>query len=87
MSFGHALKTAGDTARAIEAYRRSIALDPACGEAYWSLANLKTFRFTSADLAAMEAQCARGDLSDDARLHFEFALGKAREDDGTKVGR
>ena len=82
MSFGHALKTAGDTARAIEAYRRSIALDPGCGEAYWSLANLKTFRFDAADVAAMDAQLMRGDLSDDARLHFEFALGKAREDAG-----
>ena len=82
MSFGHALKTAGDTTRAIAAYRRSIALDPACGEAYWSLANLKTFRFDDGDIAAMDAQCARGDLSDEARLHFEFALGKAREDAG-----
>jgi tetratricopeptide (TPR) repeat protein len=80
MSFGHALKTAGDTARAIEAYRRSIALDAGCGEAYWSLANLKTIRFDAADIAAMEAQCARTDIPDDARLHFEFALGKARED-------
>jgi predicted Zn-dependent protease len=80
MSFGHALKTAGDTARAIEAYRRSIALDPGCGEAYWSLANLKTFRFDAADVAAMDAQLARADLGGDARLHFEFALGKARED-------
>ncbi|HSR65943.1 MAG TPA: sulfotransferase [Xanthomonadaceae bacterium] len=82
MSYGHALKTAGDTPRAVEAYRRSIALDPACGEAYWSLANLKTFRFDDDDVAAMRAQLARADLADDARLHFEFALGKAGEDAG-----
>ena len=82
MSFGHALKTAGDTPRAIDAYRRSIALDLGCGEAYWSLANLKTFRFDADDVAAMDAQLARADLSEDARLHFEFALGKAREDLG-----
>ncbi|HVI25022.1 MAG TPA: sulfotransferase [Xanthomonadaceae bacterium] len=80
MSYGHALKTAGETARAIDAYRRSIALDPGCGEAYWSLANLKTFRFEDADIPAMRTQLARGDLGEDARLHFAFALGKAEED-------
>jgi tetratricopeptide (TPR) repeat protein len=43
----------------IHAYRQSIVHDPAFGEAYWSLANLKTFRFDAADLAAMQAQVAR----------------------------
>jgi len=80
LSYGHVLKTEGRQADCIDAYRRSIALDPAFGEAYWSLANLKTFRFTEADLAAMRAQLARADLSDENRLHFEFALGKACED-------
>ena len=40
------LKTEGRQDESIDAYRRSIALDPAFGDAYWSLANLKTFRFT-----------------------------------------
>jgi tetratricopeptide (TPR) repeat protein len=80
LSYGHVLKTEGRQAECIDAYRRSIALDPAFGEAYWSLANLKTFRFTEADLAAMRTQLARADLSDENRLHFEFALGKACED-------
>ena len=80
MSFGHALKTAGRQDDAIAAYRRSIALDPDFGEAYWSLANLKTFRFDDADIEAMRARLARADLSDEHRLHFDFALGKALED-------
>jgi hypothetical protein len=46
------------------------------------LANLKTFRFTDADIAAMSAQLARDDLTADDRLHFQFALGKAYEDRG-----
>jgi len=80
MSYGHVLKTAGRTEDSIDSYRRSIALEPSLGEAYWSLANLKTFRFTEADVAAMRNQLARHDLGDEDRLHFEFALGKALED-------
>ena len=80
MSYGHALKTAGRLEDSIKAYRRSIALEPSLGDAYWSLANLKTFRFTDTDVAAMRAQLARPDLDDEDRLHFEFALGKALED-------
>ena len=80
MSHGHALKTAGRQDEAIAAYRRSIALDPGFGEAWWSLANLKTLRFDDADIAAMHAQLARRDLGEEHRLHFDFALGKALED-------
>jgi tetratricopeptide (TPR) repeat protein len=45
LSFGHALKTIGMQAESVGAYRRSIALQPSLGEAYWSLANLKTVKF------------------------------------------
>jgi len=82
MSYGHAVKTAGQQSRSIEAYRRSIAIEPALGEAYWSLANLKTYRFSDADVATMRAQLARQDLGDEDRWHFHFALGKALEDAG-----
>jgi tetratricopeptide (TPR) repeat protein len=82
MSQGHALKTAGRQAESIEAYRRSIELEPSLGEAYWSLANLKTYRFAPAEIEAMATQLARGDLGAEDRLHFHFALGKAMEDAG-----
>lgn len=81
LSFGHAAKTAGHEAECVEAYRRSIALDPHLGEAYWSLANLKTFRFTSEDVSAMRAALAVDGLDSNERLHFHFALGKALEDE------
>ena len=80
MSFGHALKTAGRQEQSINAYRRSLELMPQLGEAWWSLANLKTVSFTSADLDAMRGQLARTDLSAEDRYHFHFALGKALED-------
>ena len=80
MSYGHALKTAGRLDDSIAAYRRSIELAPHLGEAYWSLANLKTFRFSATDLAAIRGKLAGAELRDEDRLHFEFALGKALED-------
>ncbi|HEY2339595.1 MAG TPA: sulfotransferase, partial [Steroidobacteraceae bacterium] len=80
MSYGHSLRTAGRTAEAIDAYRRAIVMEPTLGEAYWSLANLKTFQFTEPDVAALRAALERQDLDSDSRLHFEFSLGKALED-------
>ena len=80
LSNGHALKTAGHQELAIDAYRHSIALEPGFGEAYWSLANLKTVRFDDQDVAAMRRQLARPDLETSHRYHFEFAMGKALEE-------
>ncbi|HYB66188.1 MAG TPA: sulfotransferase [Steroidobacteraceae bacterium] len=80
MSYGHSLRTAGRHADSVAAYQRAIALEPTLGEAWWSLANLKTFRFTDADVAALRTALAGSDLADEDRLHFEFTLGKALED-------
>jgi tetratricopeptide (TPR) repeat protein len=82
MSYGHTLKVVGRQDDSIGAYRKSIALLPSLGEAWWSLANLKTFRFKPGDEAAMRLQLARSDIVDDDRFHLHFALGKALEDDG-----
>jgi len=83
MSYGHALKTASNQPASVAAYRRAIEMEPTLGEAYWSLANLKTFRFAPADVPAMRAALDRFDLSKEDRLHFEFSLGKALEDEGS----
>ncbi len=82
MSYGHALKTARRQEDSVSAYRRAIAMEPTLGEAYWSLANLKTFRFSEADVFAMRSALKRADLGSEDRVHFEFSLGKALEDDG-----
>jgi len=80
LSYGHVLKTEGRQDKCIETYRECITRDPAFGEAYWSLANLKTFRFTEEDLAAIDEQLANPELDDENRWHFHFAKGKALED-------
>jgi Tfp pilus assembly protein PilF len=82
LSYGHVLKTEGRQDESIAAYRRSITQEPAFGEAYWSLANLKTFRFTETDLAAMQAGVADPAVDEVNRVHLHFALGKACEDAG-----
>jgi tetratricopeptide (TPR) repeat protein len=82
LGYGHVLRTAGRQQECVAAYRRSLELAPQTGEAWWSLANLKTVRFTATDIEAMERQLARPDASIDDRLHLHFALGKAREDAG-----
>jgi tetratricopeptide (TPR) repeat protein len=80
LNYGHALKTAGRQQESIDAYRKCIELAPHSGAAYWSLANLKTFRFSPEEIEAMRAQAQRADLGDDERIQFHFALGKALED-------
>ncbi|HUY84343.1 MAG TPA: tetratricopeptide repeat protein, partial [Steroidobacteraceae bacterium] len=82
MSYGHALKTGGRETESAAAYRKSTELRPYLGEAYWSLANLKTVRFAPAEIAAMRAVLARADLAEEDRFHLHFALGKALEDAG-----
>lgn len=80
MSYGHMLKTVGRQADGIAAYRRAIALLPGLGEAWWSLANLKTVRFDDADIASMQQALADPALDAEDRWHLDFALGKAFED-------
>ncbi len=76
------LKTVGRQAEAIEAYRHATRLRPEHSEAWWSLSNLKTFRFDDAEVEAMQRQLGQDALPDEARVQFSFALAKALEDRG-----
>jgi len=80
MSYGHTLKTVGRLDEAIEAYKKCIRLSPEVGEAYWSLANLKTFRFSDDDIDNMRRQVTTEGGDADDQSHLAFALGKALED-------
>ena len=79
---GHALKTIGQLPEAIEAYRASAAERPDFGDAYWSLANLKTYRFLDSEIAAARSAEAAPATHMVDRIHLCFALGKALEDRG-----
>jgi tetratricopeptide (TPR) repeat protein len=80
LSVAHALKTLGSTEAAIDAYRLAARARPEFGDAYWSLANLKTYRFTDDEIARMQADEAAAGVALADRYHLCFALGKAFED-------
>jgi tetratricopeptide (TPR) repeat protein len=80
LSLAHLLKTIGRRQEAIHAYRAAATVRTDFGDAYWSLANLKTYRFTDDEIACMRAaESAPGTARVD-RYHLCFALGKALED-------
>jgi tetratricopeptide (TPR) repeat protein len=82
LSIAHAQKTLGQQQEAIESYRRAADCRPDYGDAYWSLANLKTYRFTDEELARVLAAESAPTTATVDRYHLCFALGKALEDRG-----
>jgi len=80
VSRGHAFKTIGRLNEGIESYRAAYRVRANYGDAYWSLANLKTYRFTDDEIAQMRAQIERPETPADDRYHLCFALAKALED-------
>ena len=80
MALGHSLKTVGQQKEAIESYLSAAAARPGFGDAYWSLANLKTYRFSEDEIAYMRAREAAPGTQPVDRYHLCFALGKACED-------
>ena len=81
-SFGHTLKTLGRQEEAIAAYRRAIVVKENMGDAYWNLANLKTFRFEPEEVDRMRTLVSTGESGGSDHYHLCFALGKALEDLG-----
>ena len=80
LSIGHSHKTVGRRAEAIDAYHKAIGVRPNFGDAYWSLANLKTYTFSDDDIAHLRASEKDEALAKIDRYHICFALGKAFED-------
>ncbi|MCJ2177187.1 tetratricopeptide repeat-containing sulfotransferase family protein [Novosphingobium album (ex Hu et al. 2023)] len=78
----NALKTVGRQPEAIAGYRAALAARRDYGVAWFSLANLKTYRFTAEEIAHMQAAEARPETQDMDRVYLCFALGKALEDQG-----
>jgi tetratricopeptide (TPR) repeat protein len=80
VSLGHCLKTIGRHREATESYQLATATRPGFGDAWWSLANLKTWRFSPEDIEQMRAEEAAAGVNPVDRYHLCFALGKAFED-------
>ncbi len=80
VSRGHALKTCGRQEEAVQSYQAAYRARASLGDAYYGLANLKTYRFTEDELASMRAQESSEQLPYGARIQLCFSLGKAFED-------
>jgi predicted Zn-dependent protease len=80
LSIAHSLKTLGRREAAVAEYRAAAAARAGYGDAYWSLANLKTYRFEESELQRMHTAEAAATTSLVDRYHLCFALGKALED-------
>ena len=81
-SKGHAQKTLGKTDEAIKSYQSAYQIKPDHGEAFFSLANLKTYSFSSSELESMREQVSRVDLSLRDKAYFHFALAQGCEVNG-----
>lgn len=77
--YGNLLRTLGRTADCVAALRQATALRPTYGEAWLSLADLKTVDFVASDIAAMESALKDEGLGDEDRFYLHLALGRALE--------
>ena len=82
LSMAHALKTLGNRDEAVASYRQAARHRPGFGDAYWSRANLKTYRFTDEELQEMKSFHGDLSLASVDRHHLCFAMAKALEDRG-----
>ncbi len=80
LQLGHALKANGDIAKAITAYQTAYQLKPSYGDAFWSLANTKTYRFSDQEIQQMQCQSENSTLATTDKVQLHFATGKALED-------
>ncbi|NQZ20856.1 MAG: sulfotransferase [Colwellia sp.] len=80
LQLGHALKAKGDIEKAVAAYQQAYLVKPSYGDAFWSLANTKTYQFSDAEIGQMQAQQDDSDLALVDKIQFYFATGKAFED-------
>ena len=79
VSLAHVLKADGEFDQAVALYRKAYRIKPDHGDAYWSLANTKSYEFTGDELARMESLAADADTNESDRIQVCFALGDAFE--------
>jgi hypothetical protein len=72
---GNACRTFGDQDAAIAVFRKSIKVNPLHAEAYWSLANMKTFRFEDEEVDHMLALLGDERIPLEGQVQLNNALG------------
>lgn len=82
LTMGHLYKTDGQIDKSIDSYINAFAMDKYFGDAYWSLANLKTYRFTDKQIQSLQEMVKDEFVPDEEKVFMYFSLGKAYEDMG-----
>ena len=80
ISLGHIYNTQGHPDKAAEAFKQAYKINPKFGDAYWSLANTKSYKFDDQQITAMQSSEASSDIPSLDQIQINFALGKAFED-------
>ena len=80
LSMGHLYKTSGEIKKSINSYKKAYKTDKYFGDSYWSLANLKTYKFSESEVKSLNKMVNDAYVSEDERSFMHFALGKAYED-------
>jgi len=82
LSIGHIEKTQGFVDKAIASYKYAYKNNPHFGEAFWSLANLKTYHFSEDEISNLIKMTNDGYINEEDRKYMHFALGNAFETNG-----
>ena len=80
LSCGHLYKNFGQIDKSITSYKKSYKINNFCGDAFWSLANLKTYTFDDNEIKSLEDMVLDEYVNDIEKIYMHFALGKAYED-------
>lgn len=80
VSLAHIYNATGESPKAVDLFRQAYGLKPDFGDAFWSLANTKSYRFTEAELASMTDRVTAASTPALDKIQMHFALGKAHED-------
>ena len=80
VSLAHVHNALGDTESAVKLFHEAYHLQPKFGDAYWSLANTKSYRFSEPEVIAMSQGVEDPDTPQLDRIQMHFALGKTFED-------
>jgi tetratricopeptide (TPR) repeat protein len=74
------LKTVGRSDEAVEACRSALQVRGDYGEAWWLLADFKTYKFSDEEVETLRNLIATPGRSTEDQLRLQFTLGKALED-------
>lgn len=79
LSIGHLLKTLGRRTECEAAYKETLRMEPGFADGWWSLADLKNYSFSDAEVEEMRRELHDEKQPRSSRSQLLFALGKAQE--------